>query len=235
MRAHRRLLSYRSGAVEPWSFARAELRHSVLPPLQCVPHLSWGYCVSAACQPPLSPRVWLSSSAARSRSRAPPCKTTSPPTAAKPYPYRIRNRTGTFVTPLATHHSSVPHVTTTPAASRLQVARPLVASLHSYSTRSMAPASARARDVYTRVTVGGGKRGCHEHLRSAASPAIRGVTNSRKDTHITYVTTSRTKRCSRAGCSREPTMGILQQQQRRAHPAVHFRGLPVRRPARYGG
>ena len=86
-----------------------------------------------------------------------------------------------------------------------------------------APASARARDVYTRVTVGGGKRGCHEHLRSAASPAIRGVTNSRKDTHITYVTTSRTKRCSRAGCSREPTMGILQQQQRRAHPAVHFR------------
>ena len=29
----------------------------------------------------MSPRVWLSSSAARSRSRAPPCKTTSPPTA----------------------------------------------------------------------------------------------------------------------------------------------------------
>ena len=145
MRAHRRLLSYRSGAVEPWSFARAELRHSVLPPLQCVPHLSWGYCVSAACQPPLSPRVWLSSSAARSRSRAPPCKTTSPPTAAKPHTLQLllygihtaRNRTGTFVTPLATHHSSVPHVTTTPAASRLQVARPLVAILHSYSTRSI--------------------------------------------------------------------------------------------------
>ena len=36
------------------------------------------------------------------------------------------------------------------------------------------------------------------------------VTNSREDTHTTYVTTSRTKRCSCAGCSREPTMGILQ-------------------------
>ena len=150
MRAHRRLLSYRSGAVEPWSFARAELRHSVLPPLQCVPHLSWGYCVSAACQPPLSPRVWLSSSAARSRSRAPPhAKQPLPPqppnhilysyyfTDTVSIDHTARNRKGTFVTPLATHHSSVPHVTTTPAASRLQVARPLVASLHSYSTRSI--------------------------------------------------------------------------------------------------